>query len=150
MARGELGAVGFDELAAEAEGLVKLDAGDVGGGAEVGVADDVEVGEAGEAEGLGDAAAAGGLDVEDEVGVGARGVEDLRAEVKGTEKGGLVLAAAVERVDALVGGVERGVRLEDDVGLAGEEVSRGGRGGGRWWARPRRRRGRLLGGELLV
>ena len=68
---GELGAVDVDELVGEADGLVELDAGDVGLGAEVGVADDVEVGEAGEAERLRDAAAAGGLDVEDEVGGGA-------------------------------------------------------------------------------
>ena len=95
---GELGAVDVDELVGEADGLVELDAGDVGLGAEVGVADDVEVGEAGEAEGLRDAAAAGGLDVEDEVGGGAGSFAELRAEVEGAEEGGLVLAAGLREL----------------------------------------------------
>ena len=75
-----------DLLGGEADGLVELDAGDVGLGAEVGVADDVEVGEAAEAEGLRDAAAAGGLDIEDGVGVGPGGVEELVAKVESAEE----------------------------------------------------------------
>ena len=66
-------AVAVDQLVGEADGLVDLHAGDVGRGAEIGIADDVEIGEAGEAEGLADAAAAGGFDVEDGVGVVAAG-----------------------------------------------------------------------------
>ena len=102
---------------------MELHAGDVGHGAELGVADDVEVGEAGEAEGFGDAAAAGGFVVEDGVGVVARSCDELEAEVEGADQRGLVLAAREQGVGAGVGRVEAGVGLEDDVGLAGDEVA---------------------------
>ena len=84
--KGELGTVGVDEGSAEPEDLMELDLGDVGRGAEVGVADDIEVGEAGETECLGDAASTGGLDVEDDVGGGARAGTELVAEVEGAEE----------------------------------------------------------------
>ena len=102
-----------------------LDAGDVGRGAEVGIADDVEVGEAGEPERLADAAASGGLDVEDGIGVVPGVAVDLRPEEERSQQGGLVLAAAQEAVGAFIGRVERAVALEDDVGLPGREIARG-------------------------
>ncbi len=121
----EGGALGFDVGAGEADDLVELVAGHVGDGAKRGVADDVEVGEAGEAEGFGDAAAAGGFFVEDGV-EGVAGIfDDLVAEEEGADEGGLVFAAGEEGVGAGVGGVEGRVGLEDDVGLAGEEVTGG-------------------------
>ncbi len=57
---------GFDEFVGEANGLVNLDAREIGLGSEVGIADDIEIGETGEAKRLADAAAAGGFEVDDE------------------------------------------------------------------------------------
>src|SRR5579875_319323 len=104
---------------------MQLDAGDVRSGAEVGVSHDVKVGKAGEAEGFGDAAATGGLEVEEEVG-GKTGVAlDLVPGEEGADEGGLVFAAGEQRVRLLVGGVEGGMRLKDDIGLTGEEPACG-------------------------
>ena len=50
---------------------------------------------------------------------------ELGAEVEGAEEGGLVLAARLSGVEALVGRVKGRVGLEDDVGLAGDEVAGG-------------------------
>lgn len=120
---GGAGCVG--ELAAEADNLMNLVPGKIRFGAESGVADDVEVGEAGEAEGLRDAASAGDFDVEDGVGGEAGTAVELIAEVERSEEGGFVFAAGKGGVDAGVGGVEGGVGLEDDVGLAEDEVGFG-------------------------
>jgi len=78
---GELGSLRVDEPGGEAEGLVEFSAGDVGRGAESGIADDVEVGEARETESFGDSATAGGLEIEEDVGVEARVRVELVAGV---------------------------------------------------------------------
>jgi len=62
---GEWRALGFDELVRQADSLVDLDTGDVGRRAEVGITDDVEIGEAGETERLADTASASRFDVQD-------------------------------------------------------------------------------------
>ena len=81
VARVEDAAFSFDHLAGEADGLAELDAGEIGFGAEVGVADDIEVSEAGDAEGFREAAATGGLEVEEEISLGARIAAQLHAEI---------------------------------------------------------------------
>jgi len=118
-------AFAFDELVGEAEGLVNLNAGDVGLRAEVWVADDVEVGEAGETERLADAAAAGGFNVQDGVGVVPGVAVDLRSEEERSEQGSLVFASALEAVDSFVGRVEGAVALQDDIGLPGRQKAGG-------------------------
>ena len=118
-------AFGIGERVCEADDLMKLDAGEIRDGAEGGVANDVKIGEAGEAEGFRQASAAGGLlVVEDVRGVAGVGVEFV-AEEERAEEGGLVLAAAEEAVDAFIGRVEWAVGLEDDVGLTLDEVAGG-------------------------
>ncbi len=91
--QGEGGTRAVAEVGGEPEDLVQLDTGDVRLGAEVGVAHDVEVGEAGEAESLGDATTTGGLDIKKEV----SGIAGMRVQLKAGEEcadeGGLVLAA---------------------------------------------------------
>ena len=98
---------------------------EVGFGAEVGVADNVEVGEAGEAEGLAQAATAGAFEIDDEVGVVAGVAVRLVAEEEGSDERGFVFARAVKAVCALIGRVKGRVRLEDDVRLAGDPPGSG-------------------------
>ena len=69
---GERGSRRVDHPIREADDLVEFVAGEVGFGAEAGIADDVQIGESGEAEGFGDAASPGGFDVEEAVGLVAR------------------------------------------------------------------------------
>src|SRR5208282_1881086 len=95
----------------------------IGFGAEAGVADDVEVGKAGEAEGFGDAASSGGFDIEDAVGLEAGRLYKLEAGVEGADERGFVLAAAEQAIASLVRGVEGAMGLEDNVGLAGDQVT---------------------------
>ncbi len=83
-------------LVGEPEDLVNLIAGDVGGLAQVGVADHVEVAESGQAVGLAEAAAFGGFDVEDEVSVVTDGVVGAQRGVECAHHGGLVLAPGMK------------------------------------------------------
>ena len=113
---------GVGEVGAQADNLMEFDPGDIGDGAEAWVAHNVEVGEAGQAERLGETTAAGGLEVEEEVG-GVVGVAvEFQAGEEGTQQGSFVLAAAEERVFVLIRRVEAGVGLEDDVGLPRDQV----------------------------
>ena len=110
------------EFQREADDLVDLITGQVRFGAECGVTDDVQVGESGQSKGFGDTATAGRFHVEDGVGGEVRVAVELVAKVDGAEEGGFVLAAAEHAVGTEVGGVERGVALKDDVGLAEDEI----------------------------
>ena len=132
--QGEWAATGFGELRGEPDGLVKLDTREVGDRPKGRVADDIEIGEAGKAKGLGDATPARRLLIVEDLGVGCGSLAKLIAHVERSDEGGLVLAAAEETVRAFVRRMERAMRLEDDVGLTGEEVTAAvgvGKDGGR-------------------
>src|SRR6185437_13879509 len=101
-----------------------LHAGEVRRGPEGRVTDDIEVGEAGEAEGLRDAAAAGGFFVIDEIEMAGRILQQLIAEEKRADERGFVLPAGEHAVGAVIWRVKRRVGLKDDVALSGDEVAR--------------------------
>ena len=109
-----------DGLIGKADDLVNLVTGGIRIDAEIGVADHVEVGLAGQPQRLAQAASQGGFEIEDQVGVVADGMSGAPGGVEGADLGSLVLGGVAEAVGALVGGVERQAALEDDVGLAGE------------------------------
>ena len=89
---------------------------------ESGIADDVEIGVTGEAEAGAEGVAAGFFDVGEDFESGREAV----AGVESHDAGDGFLPVGLEGVRAGVGRVERGMGLEDKVGLAGEPDARAG------------------------
>ena len=110
-------------LPGETDDLVNLISGQIGRGTEGGVAHHVKIGEARQAQGLAEAAAARAFEVQDQVGVIADGTRGTERGVERAQQRGLVRAPAEEAVGSLVGGMKRQVALENNVGLAGEPVA---------------------------
>src|SRR5579875_45368 len=87
-------------------------------GAQVRVADNVQVGKSGKSQGLAESTSSGALEVYDEVRVIADMLMGLISQKERAQQRGLVLACSTETVWALIRRVKRRVGLKNDIGLA--------------------------------
>jgi hypothetical protein len=106
-------------LVGESDGLVDFRASDVGRGAEIRVADNVKIGEAGDADSLAEAAPASALNMEEEIGVIAVAGVQAGAEVESFKERGFIFAGVAKAIFALIRRMEAGVGLKDRIRLAG-------------------------------
>src|SRR5580765_3040033 len=93
-------------------------------GAEVRVADDVQIRESGKSQRLADAAPAGRLEIDDEVRCIVRIAIELKPKEERAHQRRLIFAPPLKAVRPVIWRMKRRVRLKDDVRLAGDKPGR--------------------------